>query len=443
MTRWFGTDGIRGRANREPLTPSFICDLGQALGKLWNHQGTAVLATDGRLSGDLVRGALSSGLMSAGIDVAYLGNVTTPALSFLARENETVGGVMISASHNEFSDNGIKCFQPSGEKFTEEMERTVEEHLESGKFERVEGEGVGSYCELERGVETYLDRLSGNVVYDGHVVVDCANGASSDLVPRFMSELASDVTVINNQPDGTNINEESGSLHPETLVEAVETHEAEAGFALDGDGDRVIGVDERGTPVNGDALMNMLAASFCGEGEGIVVTVMSNLGLRKGLDSQGIQYEVVGVGDRNVYRRMKQRDWRLGGEQSGHIIDREWLPTGDGLRTLVSVLEILSKNDKTMSEWNNEIEDFPQVLHNIEVDSKPELESLDRTNETINRVERKLGDRGRVLVRYSGTEPVARIMLEGPDEQELNQMAKEIGEVMATEINQSEVPASD
>lgn len=440
MTRWFGTDGIRGEANSAPLTPEFLVRLGQALGEFWSDakEDRVAVGTDGRLSGDMVRESLSAGLMSRGMNVGRLGLVTTPALSYLTRENNVAGGVMISASHNVFSDNGIKCFQPTGEKFTEEQEAQVEAYLDSLPEREITGQAVGRQTQLDYQLKDYRSTVRKTELYSGHVVVDCANGAGSKVASVVLEEHVDTLTVLNDHPSGTNINEDAGSLHPDILSETIRNEGADIGFAFDGDGDRVIAVDSSGEVINGDVLMYMLASYFS-ENEalpenGIVITVMSNIGLRQALERRDIQYEVVGVGDRNVYQSMNKNGWRLGGEQSGHIIDREWLPTGDGLRTLISVLETLENTEKSLSEWNREIEVFPQVLHNINVPEKPPLDTLQRSGEEIDRVENELGSDGRVLVRYSGTEPVARIMLEGPDEGKLEDYARKIGETMNEEI---------
>jgi phosphoglucosamine mutase len=440
MTRWFGTDGIRGMAGEEPLVPSFLVRLGQALGTRWSGAEQPVfLGHDGRISADMLKGALATGLTSVGCDVAHLGLVSTPALSWLTDRSSVAGGLMISASHNEFSDNGVKCFQETGEKFTPEQEEDVESHLRQEAFELAKGASLGRFLDRGGELDRYVEAFEEQGTYQGHVVVDCANGGTSEIARRVLQDRVRSLTLINHQPDGTNINENAGSLHPESLSETVRREDADVGFALDGDGDRLIAVDEEGAIVNGDVLMLMLAETFCHDDGGMVMTVMSNLGLRKALEERGVNYEVVGVGDRNVYRRMVDRGWRIGGEQSGHIIDREWLPTGDGLRTITSVLDVLDRSGRSLAGWNDEIEVYPQVLHNIEVNQKPPLDDLSETTDEITRVENELGESGRVLVRYSGTEPVARIMLEGPDEDQLNEWAESIGRTMEREINQLEV----
>lgn len=440
MTEWFGTDGVRGEANGSLLTASFIQELGKATGgNLPESPQRAVLASDGRISADLFENALGSGLMSSGIDVFNLGTLPTPGLSYLTRENDVATGLMISASHNPFTDNGVKGFQPTGEKWTPQWEEAIEQAMLAERDFTVKGEAIGSEFVPATSPDDYVKALQSSLrEFEGHVVMDCANGATSGWAEKVFEDRCSRLTLIHDQPSGTNINENCGSLHPESLSRTVVEENADVGFAFDGDGDRVVAVDKQGNIVDGDVLLYMLAVHFSAAGKlpdrGLVITVMSNLGLRKALEDKEINYEVVGVGDRNVYNQMVDNGWRIGGEQSGHIIDRQWLPTGDGMRTACSVLKVLQRTDTTLTEWNHRVEEYPQVLHNIKVPQKPELERLKQSTETIENVEEALGGDGRVLVRYSGTEPLARIMLEGPDRELLDQYAGEIGDVMKSEI---------
>jgi phosphoglucosamine mutase len=446
MTELFGTDGIRGEANKDPLVPEFLTEIGQALGTVWKTRestGRILIGHDGRLSHHLLQSALCAGLVATGHDPQILGLCTTPALSYLCRETTSVGGIMISASHNPFHDNGIKPFQQSGQKFTETQEGRVEESIETGDISRVSGKKIGRIVSRDSWISNYIEALSNRAQrFPGHVVVDCANGGASRLAPSVLSQCTRELTTLNAEPNGTNINDEAGSMHPEVVSEAVIEREADLGFSLDGDGDRVIAVDENGEIADGDILLNLLARTYSDQGQlpgsGLVMTSMSNLGLRLSLERHDLDYDVVGVGDRLVYSKLKAREWRLGGEQSGHIIDRNWLPTGDGLHTIIRVMKALVETAKPLSEWIDDVEKFPQVLHNIDVERKPSLDELSDTQSRIKSVEEKLGSEGRVLVRYSGTEPVARIMLEGRDQEELNQLAGEIGSVMKQEIESKE-----
>lgn len=450
MSVSFGTDGIRGRANETPLTPGSLVVIAEALGVYWSERKASdrvLLGHDGRLSHDMIQSALASGLMSSGLNPQLVGLCSTPSLAFLSREKPVAGGIMISASHNPFHDNGIKLFKDSGEKLTEEEEGRIEELIADESSRRRTGQDLGRGIRRESWLADYTQRIAEHCRdFPGHVVLDCANGGASRLAPAVLEQCTRELTLLNADPDGTNINEESGSLHPEVVAECVREEEADLGFALDGDGDRAVAVDEEGRVTDGDVLMYLLARAYSREdeldGDGVVMTSMSNLGLRLGLEEAGLAYEVVGVGDRLVYAGLQDVGWRIGGEQSGHVIDRDWLPTGDGLNTIVSVMNALVETAQPLSHWRDEIETFPQVLHNIDVNEKPPLEELPETRTKIESVEEELGREGRVLVRYSGTEPVARIMLEGADEEKINRYAASIGEVMRKEIHgtQEEAP---
>lgn len=442
----FGTDGIRGEANSPPLTPGPLTEIGQAFGTYWRQRKsskTVLLGHDGRLSHDLLEAGLVAGLIGSGLNPHRVGLCSTPSLAFLCRELHVCGGIMISASHNPFEDNGIKPFRNSGQKFSSKQEKDVLSLLDDGDYRSSSGEHLGQSMLRESWLSDYVRRLTGLArSFDGHVVVDCANGGPSRIAPSVLEECTRELTVLNNEPDGTNINDGAGSLHPEVVAEAVNRLDADIGFSLDGDGDRVVAVDEGGTVADGDVLMYLLASVLEEDDKlpesGLVVTSMSNLGLRLKLEEQGLSYKVVGVGDRLVYSKLRDLDWRLGGEQSGHIIDRKWLPTGDGLYTLIAVMNGLISSDKPLSHWSESLTRFPQILHNISVDGKPPIDSLSETQARIEEVKAQLGRKGRVVVRYSGTEPVARIMLEGPDEEQLNELAVELGQIMKKELREKE-----
>lgn len=446
MTEIFGTDGIRGEVNTPPLTPGNVVRIAQALCKFWrsiqNHeQNTIVLGNDGRHSAKLLTDALSAGILGSGFSVKNLGLCSTPALSYSCRETDCTGGIMISASHNPFYDNGLKPFLSSGEKFTPQQEKKVEKFLESKNFSRVKREKIGEYENSPDCLTAYRNALSTrNIDYTGHVVIDCANGGMSDLAPNIVSNYVNELSVISNEPTGYNINKNCGSLHSDKLANTVLKKEADVGFAFDGDGDRLIGISENGEMINGDIFLYMLAVHT--KQPGIVFTTMSNFGLRKALRNNDIDYSIVDVGDWNVYTGLMENGEQIGGEQSGHIIDQNWLPTGDGLHTLLCILEVLSESEKTLGEWADEVEIYPQVLKNIEVTQKPPLETLEVTPRKIEQMDEKLGQDGRVFVRYSGTEPVARIMLEGHDETKLENYADEICTVMDNEINSERVTSS-
>ncbi|MFP4687469.1 MAG: phosphoglucosamine mutase [bacterium] len=445
MGKLFGTDGIRGEVNCAPLFPEQILKVGFGLGQYWrsNVSGgsdTVVIGRDSRLSGGYLENLLAAALQGSGFDVVKMGLTSTPALSYLTKKREVSGGIMISASHNPFYDNGIKPFQASGEKFTDDQERSVEKLIRGNEFEPVFREKIGTDSYRPQWNEDYINVLKAKTVnYGGHVVIDCANGSNSKIAPAVLEEMCAQLTVLNDNPDGININRGCGSLHIGELVAAVESCGADLGFAFDGDADRVLAVDEYGRVVDGDTLMYLLARQLLPRGQkadGLVITVMSNLGLRVALEKAGVDYSVVGVGDRQVYNEMKQKGWCLGGEQSGHIIDRNWLPTGDGLNTVVKVLALLDNEDLLLADFNDQVPEYPQVLYNIKVKSKPSLERLKKTSQLIAEIEEKLGSEGRVLVRYSGTEPLARVMLEGKSENQIKKYATEIINLLQEEIGE-------
>ncbi len=441
MGKLFGTDGIRGEVNQPPLQPDFVLKIGRALGEFWNEEEASnlvLLGHDGRLSADYLQNLLAGALQSVGHEVVKIGLTSTPGLAAAVAREDTAGGIMISASHNPYYDNGIKPFQSTGEKFTDGQERRVE-NLFNEDIKSAYRDEIGTTGPAKDSFQPYIDELTGGLEgsFERSVLVDCANGGCSELAPAILERVCADVTFINRSPDGKNINRNAGSLHVQKLKEKKDNLGAEVGFALDGDGDRLLAVDEEGEVVDGDSLLYMLSSYLREQNRlagGIVITVMSNLGLRRALDRADIDYEVVGVGDRKVYRKLVENGWVLGGEQSGHIINRSHLPTGDGLKTLVSVLELLREGEKTLAEWNGMVPEYPQVLQNFEVESKPPLEELEGATNKIKNVEEKLGREGRVLVRYSGTEPVARVMLEGKNEGRLKKFASEIGSKIVEEI---------
>ena len=442
MAELFGTDGIRGEVNQGNLKPGKVLSIFRALASYWKQQAekkAVVVGHDGRLSGSYLANLASAGVQSAGLKAARLGLCSTPALAFLTRLRPTAGGVMISASHNPFYDNGIKPFGKHGSKFTVEQEEEVEDLLAEGDFQLGQREEIGTAEDVNGWLSEYVEALSNrSVFYPGRILVDCANGGASELVPEVFEDNCNALVTVNDSPDGVNINKDCGSLNVEKLKTEVLQRDVDIGFALDGDADRLLAVDEKGAVVNGDVLMYMLAVTRANREKlgGLVITVMSNLGLRNSLVRAGVDYQVVGVGDRQVYQRMREQGWRLGGEQSGHIIDRDWMPTGDGLHTLAAILEILANGEKDLYEWNSEVPDYPQVLLNFEVIDKPPLVQLQESSDKIEQIENKLGEEGRVLVRYSGTEPLVRVMLEGKDEAELEAYAREIGEAITAEINE-------
>ena len=426
MTRkFFGTDGIRGLTNMEPMTAATALRVGQAAGAHFlrgDHRHRVVIGKDTRLSGYMMESALVAGFASVGMDVVLLGPMPTPAVAMLTRSMRADLGVMISASHNPYSDNGIKLFGPDGYKLSDEAEHAIEKRLDDqpvlapaamiGRARRID-DARGRYVHFAK--STFPDRLR----LDGlKVVVDCANGAAYQVAPEALWELGADVVAIGVKPDGTNINQRCGSTHPETLQETVIATAAHIGLALDGDADRLIVVDEKGHIVDGDQLMALIAIGLKERGElrggGLVATVMSNLGLERRLESEGLKLFRTQVGDRYVLEAMRDGGCNLGGEQSGHIILTAHSTTGDGLVAGLQVLASLVESGKPASEILNQFEPVPQLLKNVRFERGAPLENA-AVQSSIAAAETQLNGRGRLVIRKSGTEPLIRVMAEGDD----------------------------
>jgi phosphoglucosamine mutase len=443
--RLFGTDGIRGRFGDGWLTPALVSALGRAVGRVLarhgeRHGGRALLGHDGRRSGPVLEAALARGLAATGHSVESTGLIPTPGLAVLGRLRGYDLAAMISASHNPAEDNGIKLFGPSGEKLADEIEDEIEvelrahlEPVEDGPRPTVDPALEGVYLEHLLGAADGLS-LTGKVL-----VVDCANGGASRIAPRVLGRLGAHVLSISSAPDGDNINQDCGSTHPRGLQEAVRLHGADAGIALDGDGDRCLLVDERGALVDGDGILTIIAHDRAATGTlgdpRVVATVMSNLGLHRALREVGVSVVTVGVGDRRVVEALRRESLGLGGEQSGHIVfGEENGHVGDGLFTALRVLDVLVRSGRPLSELAGAFRSYPQVLINVAVERKPPLEQLPTVQALVRRVESELGGDGRVLLRYSGTEPLARVMVEGPDEEDVRARAREIAAAVVREL---------
>jgi len=427
------------------LSADSVSRLGRAIGtvlsgKVESGSRRALVGQDGRRSGPELEAALAYGLASRGFDVLSAGLITTPGLALLTRLHEFDLGVMISASHNPANDNGIKIFGAGGEKVADELEDRIEDLLRADHEPCGEGQTPEFDPELEN---TYLLNLIGTVPelkLDGLVIaLDCANGAGSRVAPRILGRLGAHVIPVACSPDGDNINENCGSTHPSQLQEAVRSNGANLGIALDGDGDRCLLVDEHGALVNGDAILTLLARNAARndrlEDPRIVATVMSNRGLHRALRDVGVAVVTVGVGDRQVVEALRREGIALGGEQSGHIVfggDHHYI--GDGIYTALRVLLAMREEDVPLSELAAAFSPFPQVLINVPVDRKPNLADVPTLVAAVRKVEERWGDDGRVLLRYSGTEPLARVMVEGPDEQEIRAQAEELAQLIAKEI---------
>jgi phosphoglucosamine mutase len=443
--RLFGTDGVRGKAGTFPLDHATVRRLGAALVRALPHGTTSphlLIGRDTRESGGWIEAELAHGAGGEGAEVTSVGVVPTPAVAYLTRAFEQYdAGVVISASHNPFEDNGIKVFSGRGEKFTEAVEREVEAIVADASWDVRDGapdEVPGAVL-----VDSYLEHLRAvlpdRMPFAGfRLAVDCANGATTTVAPGLFRSLGFDPIVIADQPDGRNINLQCGSTHPEQLTTTVVSSGARLGVAFDGDGDRAIFVDHRGRVVNGDAVLLMCARHLQREGRlpgnAIVATVMSNIGLEIALRESNIALVRCPVGDKYVMEEMIKRGIALGGEQSGHIIFSDYLFTGDGLCTALNVLHTVQQSGRTLAELADDLVSYPQVLLNVRVREKVDLAGVPAVAAAIARVEERVADHGRVLVRYSGTEPLLRVMLEGRDESEIRAWAQEIIDVVRREL---------
>ena len=441
MKRLFGTDGVRGVANKD-LTPDLVLALGRAAGVvLAESKGPVVVGRDTRLSGPMLEEALVAGLSSSGADVLKAGIVPTPAVAFLTIEEKARGGAVISASHNPVDDNGVKFFSATGLKTSEDVEARIEELVVSPESKPPVGR-IGSVQDLEKAGDRYTDHLLKTLTgsLDGlRVVLDCAFGAAFHLAPRAFREAGADVQAINAEPDGSRINVDCGSTNMAELSRAVVAGGADLGLAFDGDADRVLAVDERGEEVDGDRILGLVATHLMDEGElkdGLVVaTVMSNLGFVKALEERGIQVVAAQVGDKFVAAEMAQRGAVLGGEQSGHVIFAEHSTTGDGILTGLQLASILRSSDAPLSKLAHFFEPYPQVLINVEVASRDGLTEAEDVWTAVSAAEEALGDEGRVLLRPSGTEPLIRVMVEAADASTAEKTASELAEVVRRSLS--------
>ena len=442
--KYFGTDGIRGFCGEYPITPDFMLKLGWAMGKVFSEHGrsTVLIGKDTRISGYMFESALQAGLSAAGVDVRLLGPMPTPAVAYLTRTFHAEAGIVISASHNGYKDNGIKFFSAQGTKLADCVEAAIEDKLqevmecvvpeELGRAKRIE-DAAGRYIEFCKGTVSHHTNLKGM-----KIVLDCAHGATYHIAPNVLHELGAEVTSIGIDPDGLNINQECGSTSVAMLRKVVRLQEADLGIALDGDGDRVIMVDHQGDEVDGDELMFIIAASLKRNGQlqgGVVGTQMSNLGMELGLKDLGIDFVRAKVGDRYVMQQLKEKGWKLGGESSGHLICRDLTTTGDGIVAALQVLQAMQTSGKTLYELKNEMRKMPQKLINLRFSHRVNLADFPAIDDAVNAIEERMGGRGRVLLRPSGTEPVVRVMVEGEDVDLVNQYAQELAHDVNEIIN--------
>lgn len=422
MRKLFGTDGIRGQANTEPLTPQTLTRLGQAIGLHFmrgEHRQQVVIGKDTRLSGYMLESALAAGFVSVGMDVAFVGPLPTPAVAMLTRSMRADLGLMISASHNLFADNGIKLFDPDGYKLSDEVEREIESRLESS-FSLIPPPSLGQMIHLTGAVERYVEFVKGSIPRHIHfeglrIVVDCAHGSAYKVAPLVLKELGATVIPLAITPNGQNINEDCGATCPQMMCKKVLEVGAHIGIAFDGDADRVVFSDEKGQLIDGDQIMALIVTDWQErgllKGNGLVSTLMSNIGLERYLSTRGLSLIRTAVGDRYVSEAMRDEGFNVGGEQSGHIILSDYATAGDGLLTALQVLTVLSIKGKRASEVLNLFTPFPQILKNVRL--SPSILQMDEIEKIFNEARQKLGKNGRLIVRPSGTEPLIRIMAEG------------------------------
>ncbi len=449
IRKLFGTDGVRGVANVYPMTAEVAMQLGRALAYVIKYgpgRHRIVVGKDTRLSGYLLEYAITAGICSMGVDVLLLGPLPTPAIAYITSSMRADAGVVISASHNPYQDNGIKIFKGDGFKLPDEIEAHIEVLMTNQGVEetRPTATEIGQAFRIDDARGRYISFLKGTfpkeLELDGlKIVVDCAHGATYRVAPEVFSELGAEIIAIGVRPNGKNINHKCGTAHPETMATLVKREKAELGIAFDGDGDRVIMVDHQGKIVDGDHILGICALDLQRRErlhrKTVVATVMSNLGLEVALKEHGIRLLRAPVGDRYVLEAMLKGGYNLGGEQSGHLVFLNHTTTGDGILTALRLLAVMVREDKPLAELAGFMETYPQVLLNIRVKEKKDLKSLPAARQAMAEAERRLGPRGRLLVRYSGTEPKLRIMAEGEDQGLIDQVAQELAQALEIQLN--------
>ncbi|WP_376690144.1 phosphoglucosamine mutase [Wenzhouxiangella sp. EGI_FJ10409] len=437
--KYFGTDGIRGRVGEPPITADFVLKLGWAAGSVlveaFGEDATVVIGKDTRISGYLFESALEAGFAAAGVDILLLGPMPTPAIAHLTRSMHAAAGIVISASHNPFEDNGIKFFSGEGQKLGDSLQTAIEARLDA-PFKQVSPERLGKAHRMEDAVGRYVEYCKGTVTWGTRldalrIVVDCANGATYRIAPEVFRELGAEVISIFDRPDGLNINRECGSTHPENLARMVTAERADLGVAFDGDGDRVIMVDHRGELVDGDQILYVLAQARHANGGlhgGVVGTVMSNFGLEQAFSEHGIEFVRSAVGDRHVHEALVERGWVLGGESSGHILCLDRATTGCGIVSALQVLEVVAASGRKLAELVSGMTKCPQVMINVPSggNGRSVLDGNEQIDSAVRRVEEELDGQGRVILRPSGTEPLVRVTVEGFDSQQVQRLAEEL-----------------
>lgn len=448
MGSLFGTDGVRGVANMHPMTAEMALAIGRATAhvcKRGKNRHRIVIGKDTRLSGYMIENALTAGICSMGVDVFLVGPMPTPGIACITSNMRADAGIVISASHNPYFDNGIKIFSREGFKFSDKLEQEIESLISTGKINdiRPTADAVGKAFRIDDAIGRYIvfckNTFPSDLTLDGlKIVLDCANGATYKVAPIIFSELGAEVIAIHNKPDGKNINHQCGSQHPEDMIRTVKAEKADAGLAFDGDGDRLIAVDENGEELTGDHILVILAKAMKSAGtlrkNLAVITPMANLGLRRAFDSMGIRYREADVGDRHVLEMMQKHQSALGGEQSGHLILLDRHTTGDGIVSALALLAVRQQTGLKLSQLRKVMKVYPQALINVPVQDKVPFEESPAIMSMIKAAEAKLKGQGRVLVRYSGTQPLCRVMVEAATEKLTNEWGRRIADLIRKEL---------
>lgn len=449
MRRLFGTDGVRGVANVYPMTTEMAVQLGRGVAYVFKdkkRRHRIVIGKDTRLSGYMIENAIAAGICSMGVDVLLVGPLPTPGIAFLTKNMRADAGVVISASHNPFQDNGIKFFAGNGFKLPDEAEQKIEDLIFSKEIDhlRPTADDVGKAFRIDdakgRCIVFLKNTFSPAYTLDGmRIVLDCAHGATYKVAPAVFSELGAELTMIGVEPDGMNINRECGALHPEKVQKLIREKGADLGIALDGDGDRVIFVDEKGQIIDGDHIMAICASVMAKERKlrkkTLVTTIMSNMGLEVAMRNIGVRLIRTRVGDRYVVEEMVRGGYNFGGEQSGHLVFLNHITTGDGILAALQLLEIIIKSGHRLSELAKIMESYPQKLINVRVANRRDLSGVEEFQTKLAKFEKILGERGRILVRFSGTEPVIRVMVEGENEDQITTIAQDLADCLEKELN--------
>lgn len=435
--RYFGTDGIRGRVGQEPMTAEFVMKLGWAAGRVLSKQekGHVVIGKDTRISGYIFEAALEAGIAAAGLDVTMMGPIPTPAVAYMTQAQRATAGIVISASHNPYYDDGVKFFNGDGFKLPDATEAEIEAMMDE-PMKMVESKDLGKVYRMEDSRSRYIEFCKNSIPFRTSlrgmtVVLDCAHGATYHVAPSIFRELGAEVIEIGVSPDGLNINKDCGALHPQNMRSVVLENQADLGIAFDGDGDRVMMMDASGDVMDGDEILFVIAKSqlvSAGLGGGVVGTLMSNLGLEHALKTQGVPFERAKVGDRYVMERLQANGWYIGGESSGHIISLNQTTTGDGIIAALQVLSWMVDKGLTLAEARMGMQKYPQCMVNVPVESKINTDDFPQIQEAVKSAEGDLAGRGRVLLRPSGTEPLIRVMVEGQDATQVDNLAHQIAE---------------